>query len=172
MRPSVLWNIQARARGRSPEGELPCILHKTLGWKDVEITCEKSIKAVNVLSRRYFFGLVSSFKEGYLQSKKWAVWFLFHSKLCKTDHCTSQLLVLYSLLWFLLAKLLDLSRFLSISNTRISLALSKFHRGNTGAVLTFHWVKIIWHRIRISLAIHTFQVEVILTFHWVKNHMT
>ncbi len=26
MRPSVLWNIQARARGRNPEGELPCIL--------------------------------------------------------------------------------------------------------------------------------------------------
>ncbi len=32
MRPSVLWNIQARARGRSPEGELPCILHKTRGF--------------------------------------------------------------------------------------------------------------------------------------------
>ncbi len=32
MRPSVLWNIQARARGRNPEGELPCILHKTLGF--------------------------------------------------------------------------------------------------------------------------------------------
>ncbi len=28
MRPSVLWNIQARARGRSPEGELPCICIK------------------------------------------------------------------------------------------------------------------------------------------------
>ncbi len=31
MRPSVLWNIQARARGRSPEGELS-ILHKTRGF--------------------------------------------------------------------------------------------------------------------------------------------
>ncbi len=31
MRPSVLWNIQAKVRGRSLEGELPwdCILHKT-----------------------------------------------------------------------------------------------------------------------------------------------
>ncbi len=32
MRPSVLWNIQARAWGRSSEGELPCILHKTRGF--------------------------------------------------------------------------------------------------------------------------------------------
>ncbi len=32
MRPSVLWNIQAWARGRSPEGELPYILHKTRGF--------------------------------------------------------------------------------------------------------------------------------------------
>ena len=90
----------------------------------------KQLSSVNVLivsrARRFprwnFFGLVSSFKEGYLLAIKEMSSLTSFSLQAVQHWSLHKLTGLYSLLWFLLAKLLDLRRWGSLPGLNRSMA--------------------------------------------------